>query len=507
MQVDKELSRIKAERPASQLPASDVNPFIYRGPLWTWREVLVVLGFGTWLLPLRLLLCLLLMGPIYLLLLLSISFGFDPQQPMSGWRRQVQIPVAYILRAALFIMGVYWVETTGELCSPSEAKTVCCAPHSTFLDTPFLFYWLRLPSSISKLENLSYPLFGVLFRAMQVLTVDRSSKTNRHLAFEQMKQRGADEREQRHLLVFPEGTCTNREALITFKMGAFAAGKPVQPVALEWPRTLGFDMTWTNTGRHSRLVLALHLLCQPVVRCRVHFLPVYRPNLEEQQDAELFARNVRQVIADKLGLPTTGHSIEDMFLAKEARKLGVDLGFEMRELQTLFEINLKDAKQLLKRYGRLFKNKRKLSAGELAKLLGLDANTESFKELFTLLCENENEQEIDFGQFLIGVCQLSQALNQCDLEASIDLVWQACGGNEGVTELSVDGLRGKLVDIFPGRLTSNQVKKMFTTKGNQVDYVAFSKAMREQSMVLFAAMRNLDKQQRLHVLREDEQEV
>ena len=39
------------------------------------------------------------------------------------------------------------------------------------------------------------------------------------------------------LFLCPEGTNTNRKALIQFKVGAFAPGVPVQPVLIKYPGT------------------------------------------------------------------------------------------------------------------------------------------------------------------------------------------------------------------------------------------------------------------------------
>lgn len=38
------------------------------------------------------------------------------------------------------------------------------------------------------------------------------------------------------VLVFPEGTCTNQRALITFKHGPFMPGQNIQPVTVRYPR-------------------------------------------------------------------------------------------------------------------------------------------------------------------------------------------------------------------------------------------------------------------------------
>jgi lysophosphatidylcholine acyltransferase/lyso-PAF acetyltransferase len=45
------------------------------------------------------------------------------------------------------------------------------------------------------------------------------------------------------VLIFPEGTCGNGEAVLQFKPGAFAPGLPVQPVAVQYPFQ-HLDVSW-----------------------------------------------------------------------------------------------------------------------------------------------------------------------------------------------------------------------------------------------------------------------
>lgn len=49
------------------------------------------------------------------------------------------------------------------------------------------------------------------------------------------------------IIIFPEGTCTNRSCLITFKQGAFYPGVPIQPVCIRYPNKLD-TVTWTWEG-------------------------------------------------------------------------------------------------------------------------------------------------------------------------------------------------------------------------------------------------------------------
>lgn len=97
------------------------------------------------------------------------------------------------------------------------------------------------------------------------------------------------------IYIYPEGTCTNRSSLLSFKLGAFHAGVPVQPVIIKYPNAYD-SITWTFDG--LTWYQALHrTLAQFVLYCEIEFLPVYAPNADEIKDPTLFANNVRQEMA------------------------------------------------------------------------------------------------------------------------------------------------------------------------------------------------------------------
>ena len=58
------------------------------------------------------------------------------------------------------------------------------------------------------------------------------------------------------------------------------------------------------------------MICQPVTRVEIQYLPVYQPCFEEQEDAELFANNVRGLMALELDLP-----LSEMKFAEAKREL------------------------------------------------------------------------------------------------------------------------------------------------------------------------------------------
>ena len=49
------------------------------------------------------------------------------------------------------------------------------------------------------------------------------------------------------------------------------------------------------------------------------FLPVYRPSAREKEDANLFASNVRTLLATSMGVPMSDHGVDDTILLLDAR--------------------------------------------------------------------------------------------------------------------------------------------------------------------------------------------
>jgi lysophosphatidylcholine acyltransferase/lyso-PAF acetyltransferase len=96
-------------------------------------------------------------------------------------------------------------------------------------------------------------------KAVQTVYVQRESGSAKAKAFEAIKERALAQG-WRHLLLFPEGTTTNRKALIKFKRGAFTPGTPVQPILFRSPFN-HFDPAWTSGGP-NRAVQIIRLLMQ-----------------------------------------------------------------------------------------------------------------------------------------------------------------------------------------------------------------------------------------------------
>ena len=78
-------------------------------------------------------------------------------------------------------------------------------------------------------------------------------------------------------MIFPEGSTSNRRALMTFAPGAFNPGKPVQPVLIRFPNAVD-TVTWTWNQPHGALAVLWYTLSQPFTRAEVEYLAPYRPS-------------------------------------------------------------------------------------------------------------------------------------------------------------------------------------------------------------------------------------
>jgi len=300
---------------------NDIDPFSYHLELSHCQKFCLFLGSIT-IAPIRLILYL-----IMFILATSISYigqiGLSDEESreklLTGWRSWLQEAVAILIDFSVIVMGFHKVTVKGQMASPKEAPILACAPHSSIADL--------IPIMIARGRPVAKAgICPPITRFMQVMLVNRSSKSSRKHVLEDLKRRAEETQDGRwpHTLIFPEGTCTNAKALVKFKIGAFYPGLPVQPVLLR-PRCVpddddddsataaagvgkyrktGIDtLTWTWNQNYNFYWCFWLTLCQPINNFTVEFLPVYHPSDEERANPELFASNVRDKMARHLGLP------------------------------------------------------------------------------------------------------------------------------------------------------------------------------------------------------------
>lgn len=134
-------------------------------------------------------------------------------------------------------LSVKWLLFARFLCVLSFITLMCvfCKKHKS-LDDLGTHISLPVVHLFSELINFTQPVY-----------VWRDDPDSRQNTIKEIISRATSDLDWPQILIFPEGTCTNRSCLITFKPGAFYPGVPVQPVCIRYPNKLD-TVTWTWEG-------------------------------------------------------------------------------------------------------------------------------------------------------------------------------------------------------------------------------------------------------------------
>ncbi|NXA54377.1 PCAT2 acyltransferase, partial [Nothocercus julius] len=408
-------------RQRSFLPPSVRNPFVHPRRLSAADKLRTIL-LGIILLPLRAT-CI-----VFILLLAwvfaSIATFRHPRKgsvPLKGWRRRmIQRSLSCLTRTIFFVMG-FRVKVKGKIAGPLEAPIFVAAPHSSFFDA-IVSALTGMPSMVSRAENLSAPLFGTILSSLQPVSVSRQDPDSRKNTVTEITSRAVSGGQWPQILIFPEGTCTNRSCLITFKQGAFIPRVPVQPVLLRYPNKLD-TVTWTWQG-YSFKELCVMTLCQPFTRVEVEFLPVHVPTEEEKNDPVLFANRVRETMATALNVPVTDHTFEDCRLMISAGQLTLPMEAGLVEFTKISKkLNLKwnHVREQLDTFAAIASASKggRIGIEEFAEYLKLPIS-DVLKELF-LLFDRNGDGTIDFREYVIG---LSILCNPANTEETIQMAFK-----------------------------------------------------------------------------------
>lgn len=389
------------------------NPFVHELRLGALRKAQVAVLTLT-LFPLRLLLAVCMMLLAWPLALVA-SLGpedREPEQPPALWRKVVDVLLRAIMRAMWFAGGFHHVAVKGRQAPPAEAAILTLAPHSSYFDA--IPVTMTMSSIVMKAESRDIPIWGTLIRYIRPVLVSRSDQDSRRKTVEEIRRRALSQGRWPQIMIFPEGTCTNRTCLISFKPGAFIPGVPVQPVVLRYPNKLD-TITWTWQGPGALAILWL-TLCQLHNRVEIEFLPVYSPSEEEKRDPALFARNVRRVMAEALGVPVTDYTFEDCQLALAEGQLRLPADTCLLEFARLvrglglkpepLEGRLDEQSERARRRGPA-----RLSLPEFAAQLQLPVS-DTLRDLFALF--DEGDGSVDLREYVVAlsvVCRPSQTLD------------------------------------------------------------------------------------------------
>lgn len=248
--------------------------------------------------------------------------GADLSKPLQGWRGCLRTMVYWLGRLCLFCSGFHRIKITGHQSTKDEAPVLVAAPHSSFFDA-ILVFASGFPYMVNRVENQSIPLMGPCIQFNQTIFVSREGADSRSKAVNMIKERVLSPLPWPQFVLWPEGTCSNRKALMHFKPGAFIPGAPVQPVLIKYHVPEHMDtVTWTWDQPHGALTCIFLTLTHWSLSSELEFLPVYHPSEEEKADPQLYADNVRALMASKLEVPLcslTFAEAKEKFGSKKSR--------------------------------------------------------------------------------------------------------------------------------------------------------------------------------------------
>ncbi|XP_067104943.1 lysophosphatidylcholine acyltransferase 2 [Osmerus mordax] len=393
------------------LPAV-LNPFVQEVKLAK-ADVIKCVLLGIFLVPIRaVLMCLVLMVTWPVAVITTFMHPLKGAvEPMTGWRRfMCRRVMAALGRTYYFCMG-FRVVVKGKQVNSAEAPILAVAPHSTFFDG-IVCIVAGLPSTVSRAENLATPIFGRFVRCLQPVLVSRQDPDSRKNTILEIESRAKSGGCWPQVLIFPEGTCTNRSCLITFKQGAFIPGVPVQPVVMRYPNLLD-TVTWTWQGFSLKTLLLL-TLSQLYTTVEIEFLPPHIPTDEQKKSPAEFASAVRDLMAKALGVPVTDHTYEDCRLMITAGELTLPMEAGLVEFTKISrKLNLKwdNVKKELEGFAAMACSCQggRINIQEFATFLKLPLNP-ALQELFALF-DRDGDGTIDFREYVIGVTILCRPAN------------------------------------------------------------------------------------------------
>uniref|UniRef100_A0A1B0AIX0 Phospholipid/glycerol acyltransferase domain-containing protein n=1 Tax=Glossina pallidipes TaxID=7398 RepID=A0A1B0AIX0_GLOPL len=365
-----------------------INPFTHRLRINSRLAMIKIYILTVVLLPLRLIGCFLSLCCAWVFAkigMIGLSEGQLNAKPLFGWRKRVQKISAFFMRMLYACGSFHYIRYKGKCAAAKDAPILVVAPHSSYVDS-IIVAATGPPAIVAKQETSNIPLLGKIITFAQPIYVQREDSNSRQNTVRTIVERARSEDDWSHVIIFAEGTCTNRKALIKFKPGAFYAGVPVQPVLLKYPNKYDtFTWTWDGPGALKLLWLTLSTFYN---NCEIEYLPVYYPNEDEKADPFLYAENVRAVMARALGVPTSEYSFEDVVMMTRARSLNVPCSADIIEIERcLFHLDLLNSSRVLKLAGKYSstQNRHKMDITRFSEFLNISATNAHLHKLFAIL--------------------------------------------------------------------------------------------------------------------------
>uniref|UniRef100_A0A668AJS9 Lysophosphatidylcholine acyltransferase 1 n=1 Tax=Myripristis murdjan TaxID=586833 RepID=A0A668AJS9_9TELE len=338
--------------------------------------------------------------------LASVGRSETTVEPQCLWRRLVDIVLRTIMRVMWFAGGFHWMTVKGRRALPAEAPIITLAPHSSYFDA--IPVTMTMASIVMKAESKDIPLWGTLIKYIRPVFVSRSDQDSRRKTVEEIKRRAHSGGEWPQIMIFPEGTCTNRSCLITFKPGnIFSSHSPFVSVFL--------PLVSAVCPYHA------HIMCHTQAKSNFLYLPIYTPSEEEKKNPALFANNVRRLMAKALGVPITDYSFEDCQLAMAEGQLRLPVDtclLEFAKLVRRLGLKPQNTEKVLQEYGNRARKLegKKMGLDDFAHYLDVPVS-DMLQDMFSLFDEHE-DNSMDIREYVIAlsvVCRPAKTLETMKL--------------------------------------------------------------------------------------------
>lgn len=242
--------------------------------------------------------------------------GYNPEKKLPELRRSfIRASVRAAVRTCLFALGFYRIDrVVKDIASidptykPDPKKEGQPAPivvsnHISWTDIFVCSLFPEGPSFLAKSDVKKYPLFGTIATAIQTLFVARESKEQRGDIVARLKERcenfQKDPSAMPPVLIYPEGTTSNGQYLISFKKGAFSNLTPLKLYAIKYTKK-NFSPSLDTLGT---LKSFFFIILQFYNSVTVYDMGTYYPdqlNLKSEEDWEIYAKKIKEIMLKTL---------------------------------------------------------------------------------------------------------------------------------------------------------------------------------------------------------------
>lgn len=340
---------------AMHLPVLDLNPVVNGTPQWpnggphkTIFAVLIAVIFG----PLRIFIIVL--SLIYMSLASRLLLiGHTRGENLTPLRRLlVVLLVRPVFRIILFFFGFIYVNESGKPTSKSLVPILIANHIGGPWEAAYLM-WRANASIVAEVSKVKHWAIRPIFDALEGIPVDRAAIPGGSAgdAVRAAILAAARESTTPIVLIFPEGTCSNGTALLAFKTGAFTPRLPIQSAAVSYSGRKSLDISWVSVGPGPAVII-LRLLSSLYIPMKVRWLPPRHPRAEElgADHGLAFMRSIRAELAAALSVPLTSLSLDDVqcgMIASRAHMPPTLAMVELASVNQLVNINLSEAKVLI----------------------------------------------------------------------------------------------------------------------------------------------------------------